>query len=231
MKGIFNILIELFQGTIYFFIAILLVLVLRRLLSILIKNTVIRKKVLFYLPAVEFIIFFSILIGTAYALVSADKIVGSVIVLILMFSVSKFLKNYVSGIVFRLSNRNITGSIVEIDDTIGRVSAYLMTSIAIKNQKEEVIKVPYVLFYNKYKTASINTESTVKISFVFTFDTLEARVLEEKIKSLLLNSNWVVLSKEISVDYSISSKQLLVDFYSLSNTYEMEIRKSIENLL
>ena len=231
MTNVFHILTDLFKGGLFFALAILIVLVLRRLLRILIKNALIRKRVSFYLPIIEFVFFFSILIGTSYSLINKDQVVGLVVVLILLLSVSRFLNNYISGIVFRLTNRNITGSIVEVDDTTGRVSAYLMTSIAVKNQQEEVIKIPYVQFYNKYKTASVNKESTVKIVFTFDVEVKEAKSIEDKIKNSLQSSTWVVLSKEIRVDYSISSKQLEVSFYSISNAYESEVKKRIEKLL
>lgn len=230
MTGIFNILVDLFLGGVYFFIAVLVVLTLRKLLHILIKNKIARKKVLFYLPLIEFAAFFGILIGTSYALISDDKIIGLIIVLVLLVSMWKFLLNYISGIVFRLTNRNITGSMVKVDETEGRVSAYLMTSIALKNQKEEVIKIPYVLFYNKYTTSSINTESTVKQSFVFELKT-DGKNIEKKVKAYLQSSPWVVLSKEIEVNFSPNSSQLSVTFYSLSSAYEMELKKELEDLL
>ena len=231
MINITDILLNLFKGSVYFVFAIALVLVLRRLLRILIRNTIARKKVLFYLPLLEFVLFFTVLIGTAFALVGNDKIIGSIIVLLLLTTLWKFLRNYISGIIFRLTNRDITGSMIKIDDVEGRISAYLMTSIAVKNEQDEVVKVPYISFFNKYTTSSINTESTIKMMFSFPVEVKEGKALEVKVKSMLLSSTWVVLSKEVSVNYSSSSNELNVSFYSLTNAYELEVKKQIEGLL
>ena len=231
MVNVFHILADLFKGGISFALVVVFILILRKLLRILIKNTVARKKVLFFLPVFEFLLLFAVLISTAFSLITKDQVIGLIIVLILLLSVSKFLKNYISGIVFRLTNRDITGSMVEIEGVSGRVSAYLMTSIAIKNQKDEVIKIPYTSFYNKYKTASINTENTVKISLVFSVESKEAKAVQQKIRALLINSMYVVLTKEIKLNYSLNTKRLEVNFYSLSDDYKSVIQQDIEALL
>lgn len=228
--GVFNILSDLLIGGFYFFLTILLVLTLRRLIRILIRNSVAKSKALFYLPILEFIIFSIILVTTSYALINEDKVIGLIIVLVILFSMWKFLKNYISGIVFRLTNRDITGSMVNVDDSEGRVSAYLMTSIALKNEKNEVIKIPYTLFYNKYTTSSISKENVVKYTFGFAVESLP-KGIESKVKNHLLSSPFVIWSKPIYVNYGKVSKELNVSFHSLSSQYETQLKKEIEELL
>lgn len=231
MNGFSIILSLFFKAALNFTVAVFLFILIRKLIRLLIRKLSYRRQIAFYIPVIEFAIFFLIISKLVHALVVYNTTFGIIITGVFVFSLFTFLKNYIIGVVFRLTNRNITGSIVKINSTEGRVSAYLMTSIAIVNDKGEIEKVPFSNFYNSYSTNSINKETIVKIVLNFVPDNKLNRKKEEEVKNYLLNAQWVVLSKEINVDVDLQKNELKCQFHSLSDKHQSSIRKEIQDLL
>lgn len=230
--NIFPVLISLIMWLVLFIILNLL----RNFIPMLFRNS---SKALKYFSLIEILTWSTyFIIGISY--LYNKNFVFSTGLLLLFFITLYFisiysLKNYIAGMIFRLSQKIKKGERIILLNESGEVVKLGTRNITLINEKGNTIYIPYSKIINEVKHKN-NTDESMG-SHVFDIELKGKSNIKEQIntiKQIILNSPWTSLNKDPLINISKENQESIIfriTVYSIDESYgyliEEAVRKKI----
>lgn len=156
-------------------------------------------RILFYYDVFVGTVWFLFILYIMVLILSSYFLTTFVCVLLVALLAWKSLRNWISGLIFRLYKGDITGSVVKIEDKEGIVDSWGYFQFCLRLQDESFVHIPYEkVFSVLFVEAKAKKNIGVKYFSIEVDGLFSPKEMEAKIRTKLLTIPWVLSCEGVS---------------------------------
>ncbi len=196
-------------------------------------NKPFRQTWLYNLELLGVVTLLAIFIGFLYKRNTLIALALTVVLIMVVYYISSyFLKNYLSGLLIKSSGQYRVGDILLTESHKGKISRLGNTHIRINNAEGQRIYIPYSWIYPRLKITQQPQDKVNGYSFSLSVNpkSIEGNT-PEQIKQLIEQTPWVHPAFEPEIELlksSESKRKYKITVYALSTVYHQKIEHKVK---
>lgn len=192
----------------------------REILLYLLKRKKSHKKITFYFPIVQYLVWILFTGYIVFQLAQVSPFIVLTLTAILFLLGKSFLQNFFTGILFRLERGDLRDTSLTIGKQDGIINSFGMTDICLKSNTGNRVYVPYEHLYQKGFVRTVKVQSSGRQSVKVFLDTdtaLSQAAIERIRKSILLNPYIATNENMQIITGEENGQQWVLISYTLAN--------------
>lgn len=213
----------------------LFVQIVSRIIKAQLKSDVAQQKATSMIPISKSIIWIIFTIYSTVLILQANPITGGLIFLVLIIVSWSFIRNFVSGLVIKISGDFKLGQKVNFNNTNGTIKKLNLLSVEIEMSNGEIMLVPYFTFSQSIVIKTSPSEKILSHTFEIELDKNDTTFnLQEFVYQKVITIPWTVpnikpkieLTKETETKVSFKILVYAIDkkHFSLIEDYVAEVK-------
>ena len=141
-----------------------------------------------------------------------------------------FLRDFLTGLVFRLENRFAVGDRVRVHDHVGQINHLGVQNLQLQTQEEELIYIPYSTIVRK-EVAKLQLKGRlISGKLLIHAGKSDSEELKERIRMLVRNCPWAVVNEKVLISED-ADRMLTVNVNAVDQESIMRIESFLNSHL
>lgn len=188
----------------------------------LIRNRRARSSAKRYFPIIRSATWLVFVIYVSYLLITPHPVIGLSVLAILLMAFWRFIKDFVSGLVFRIQDNYRIDQRVQLKNAIGVIVDLKTTLVELESDDGERIMIPYSEFANQ----SIRKPSIQEQLKQFSIEIKGTEVEDiHQLSQTVLSCPWIIADKNPRVTYVQENDVYRISGHTLDLKYLPKIRR------